>query len=93
MKYIQELRNIDIIEQYSSLKEIISTFLTSYKQNNTWKLRLIDSFVVFCFVLFVIQIGYVLVNGLFPMNSMLAGLVCCVGTITLLGNSYCTFYI
>ena len=83
---INEIRNIDVIEQYSALKDITATFLESYKQNNTWKIRLIDSFIVFCAFTFVIQLVYIIVNGLFPMNALLAGLICSVGSITLAGK-------
>jgi len=83
---IKDVKDIDVVEQYSALKEIISTFLESYKQNNSWKIRLIDSFIVFCALTFVIQFAYIIINGLFPMNSLIAGLVCSIGSITLAGN-------
>lgn len=82
---INEVRNVDVFEQYIQLKEIISTFLESYKQNNSWKIRLIDSFIVFCAFTFIIQFLYVVVNGVYPMNSLLAGLICSIGSITLAG--------
>jgi hypothetical protein len=84
---INEVRNLDVLEQYDALKEIISTFLDSYKQNNTWKIRLVDSFIVFCALTLVIQIAYVILNGLFPMNALLAGIICSVGSITLAGKN------
>jgi hypothetical protein len=83
----EKLRNFDIVEQYISIKEIITTFLENYKQNNPWRLRLIDSFIVFNAILFILQFVYVLINGLFPMNSLIAGLVCCLGSITLAGKN------
>lgn len=82
---IDQIQNIDMYDQLHTLKEILTSFYTSYKQNSTWKIRLIDSFIVFCGILFIIQLLYVILNGLFPMNSLISGLVCCIGTITLLG--------
>ena len=82
---LNDIINFDDVEQMSSLQEIIKTFLSSYKENNSWKIRLIDSFIVFNLAIFIIQVLYILINGLFPMNSLIAGLVCAVGSITLSG--------
>lgn len=86
MNKINEIKNIDIKEQYQTILEIVTSFLKSYKETTTWKLRLIDSFIVFAGMIFVIQFVYVLLTGLFPMNSVLSGLICCIGTITLTGK-------
>jgi oligosaccharyltransferase complex subunit epsilon len=84
--FIEEVKNIDIIEQVQSAKEILSSFFISYKQQNSWKIRLIDSFIVFCGILLIIQFIYAFLNGLFPMNSLIAAMVVCIGSITLAGN-------
>ncbi len=84
---VNQVKNFDVVEQYHSLKEIIGSFLESYKENNTWKLRLIDTFIVFCFITFIIQFLYVVVNGLYPMNCLLSGLICSIGSITLAGKN------
>jgi oligosaccharyltransferase complex subunit epsilon len=86
-KVIDDIKNIDVIEQIQSAKEIFYTFLESYKHNNSWKIRLIDSFIVFCGIIFILQFVYIALNGLFPMNSLIAGLVTCIGSITLAGNN------
>jgi hypothetical protein len=86
MNKINEIKNIDIKEQYQTFLEIVTSFLKSYKETTTWKIRLIDSFIVFAGIIFIIQFIYVLLTGLFPMNSVLSGLICCIGTITLTGN-------
>ena len=39
---IEQVKNFDIVEQAQSAKEILSSFLLSYKQQNSWKIRLID---------------------------------------------------
>ncbi len=83
---ISDLKNIDVKEQYHTVMEITSAFLESYKRNNSWKIRLIDTFIVFNGVLFVVQLLYVLLNGLFPMNALISGLICCLGSITLAGK-------
>ncbi len=82
---VNQVKNFDVVEQYQSLREIISSFLKSYKENNSHKLLLIDTFIVFCFIIFVIQFIYVVFNGVYPMNSLLAGLICALGSITLAG--------
>lgn len=83
MNKINEIKTIDIFEQIDSAKEILKSFFTSYKNSNSWKIRLLDSYVVFCFIIFIITFVYVLFNGLYPMNAILASLVCSLGSITL----------
>ncbi len=83
---INDFKNFDAVEQYYSLKEIVKTFWNSYKENNSWKIRLIDSFIIFNVLLLIVQFLYVLVVGKDPMESLMSGLVCCIGSITLSGN-------
>jgi oligosaccharyltransferase complex subunit epsilon len=83
METINEIRNIDIYEQYESLKHIVTSFVGSYQQTTAWKIRLIDSYIVFSGLVFMIQLIYIVLNGLYPMNSLLAGLIVCIGSITL----------
>ncbi len=85
MDIINDIKNIDLVEQYYSIQEIIKTFFKSYKENNSWKIRLIDSFVVFNVAILVLQLIYIVLNGLYPMNSLIAGIVCAIGSITLAG--------
>jgi predicted RND superfamily exporter protein len=87
MNKINEIKNIDIKEQYQTFLEIVTSFINSYNETTTWKIRLIDSFIVFAGLIFIIQFAYVIFAGLFPMNSVLSGLICCIGTITLTGNT------
>ena len=81
---IDKLKNLDIKEEYNNLVEVLKTFYENYTEANSQKLRLIDTFVVFSFLIFCVQIVYLFFNGLDPMNSFLSGVVACVGTITLL---------
>ena len=81
---IDKLRNIEIKEEIKNLIELIQTFFENYKETNSQKLRLIDTFIVFSFLIFCIQVVYVVFNGLDPMNSFLSGIMACMGTAILL---------
>ena len=81
---IDRLKSMDLKEEIKNLMELIETFYENYKEANSQKLRLIDTFVVFSFLVFCVQIVYVFFNGLDPMNSFLSGVMACVGTIILL---------
>ena len=41
---------------------------------------MIDTFIVFSFLIFCTQVVYVVFNGLDPMNSFLSGIMACMGT-------------
>ena len=82
--FIDRLKRLDIKEEIKNLFELIETFHENYKEANSQKLRLIDTFVVFSFLVFCIQLVYVFFNGLDPMNSFLSGVMACLGTIILL---------
>ena len=81
---IEKIKNLDIKEEITNFFEVIETFYENYKETNSQKLRLIDTFVVFSFLVFCVQMVYVFLNGLDPMNSFLSGVMACVGTIILL---------
>ena len=86
MKDIINLKNLDVSKEFQTFRSILKTFFTNYKAKNSWKIRLIDSFIVFSAIIFLIQFLYIVIAGLFPLNSIISGLFCCVGSITLLGN-------
>ena len=73
----------EISNQYNSLKEILSSFYSSYKEKNEWKYRVLDSFILYNFIILLIQLIYVVLVGTFPMNAFLSGVICCLGTIIL----------
>ena len=81
---IDKIKSLDIKQEISNLIELIEEFYQNYKEANSQKLRLIDTFVVFSFLVFCVQIVYVFFNGLDPMNSFLSGVMACLGTIILL---------
>ena len=81
---VDKLRNLEIKEEIKNLFELLETFYENYKQTNSQKLRLIDTFIVFSFLIFCVQMVYVVLNGLDPMNSFLSGIMACVGTAILL---------
>ena len=82
--FIDRLKSLDIKQEINNLIELIETFYQNYIETNSQKLRLIDTFVVFSFLVFCIQLVYVFFNGLDPMNSFLSGVMACLGTIILL---------
>ena len=82
--FIDRLKSLDIKQEINNLIELIETFYQNYKETNSQKLRLIDTFVVFSFLVFCVQLVYVFFNGLDPMNSFLSGVMACLGTIILL---------
>lgn len=76
----------DIQIHVNSLREIWDYFYTSYSEKNNWKYRLMDIFIVYNAVLTIIQIAYVVLVGSYPMNALLSGIICCVGSIVLTGT-------
>ena len=72
MNFIEYVKNLDVKEEYAKMTELTTTFLKNYKEANPEKIRLIDIFIVFNFILLVVQMGYMLTNGLDPMNSFLS---------------------
>ena len=81
----------EINEHFNSLVDIISSFISSYKSKNSWKIRVIDSFIVFNFMLFIIQIAYMLLVGTYPKNSFLSGVICNIGTIAITSSLRLSF--
>ena len=81
---IDKIKSLDVKQEFNNLIELIEEFYENYKETNSQKLRLIDTFVVFSFLVFCVQLVYVCFNGLDPMNSFLSGVMACVGTIILL---------
>ena len=81
---IDKIKSLDIKQEISNLIELIEEFYENYKEANSQKLRLIDTFVVFIFLVFCVQMVYVFLNGLDPMNSFLSGVMACLGTMILL---------
>ena len=81
---IDKIKSLDVKQEFNNLIDLIEEFYENYKETNSQKLRLIDTFVVFSFLVFCVQLVYVFFNGLDPMNSFLSGVMACVGTIILL---------
>ena len=46
---IDKIKNLDIKDEIKNIIEVIQTFYENYKEANSQKLRLIDTFVVFSF--------------------------------------------
>ena len=81
---IERIRNLEIKEEIKNLIELLETFYENYKETNSQKLRLIDTFILFSLAIFGVQFIYVFFNGLDPMNSFLSGIMACIGTAILL---------
>ena len=81
---IERIRNLEIKEEIKNLIDLLETFYENYKETNSQKLRLIDTFILFSFLIFCVQFVYVFFNGLDPMNSFLSGIMACIGTAILL---------
>lgn len=84
MGLVDTIKNFDYKEEVERLKQLTKSFLSNYKEANSEKIRLIDVFIVFNAIILLLQLCYMLTNGLDPMNSFLSGIVCCLGSITLL---------
>lgn len=81
---LERLKNFNFNEEYEKIKDVFETFYANYKEANSEKIRLIDCFIVFNAFLVVLQIIYLVFNGLDPINSFLAGVFSCLGFMTLL---------
>ena len=84
MSLVDKIKDFSLKEEIEKLKELFQSFYQNYKDANSEKIRLIDIFIVFSGIILVLQIIYMLTNGLDPMNSLIAGLISCIGSITLL---------
>ena len=82
--FIDSIKRLEIKDEIKNLFEVLETFYENYKEANSQKLRLIDTFIVYSFLVFCVQFIYVFFNGINPMNSFLSGVMACLGTIILL---------
>ncbi len=82
MNKVEDIKS-EIKDQYDSFLGVLLAFKKSYMTNTPWKIRLLDSFIVYNFFLLIIQIIYMLGVGNFPKNSFLSGVICCIGSIAL----------
>lgn len=73
----------EIKDQYDSFLGVLLAFKKSYMANTPWKIRLLDSFIVYNAFLLIIQMIYMVGVGNFPKNSFLSGIICCLGSIAL----------
>ena len=76
------------ISSSSSIYEVINTFISTYNNSTTTRIKLIDSFLLYVLLTGMIQLLYVILVGTFPFNSFLAGLMSCVGVFVLTGTIY-----
>jgi len=72
----------------SNLMILYNDFMRSYSKSTPKRIRIIDSFIAFCFVLTLIPIGYCFLVGNFPMNSLLSGIFAPLGTLIFTGKHF-----
>ena len=53
---IDKIKSLDVKQEFNNLMELIEEFYENYKETNSQKLRLIDTFVVFSFLVFCVQL-------------------------------------
>ena len=56
---VDKLRNLEIKEEIKNLIELLETFYENYKETNSQKLRLIDTFILFSLAIFGVQFIYI----------------------------------
>ena len=76
----------EIKDRFNSILDILQDFYSSYREKNSLKLRVLDSFIIFNGFILVLQVIYMVLVGSFPKNSFLSGVICCIGTMALTGN-------
>ena len=69
-----------------TLNKIRSEFVHSYTKNTPKKVKLLDTFCVFCMAVTMIQIGYMLVVGAMYKNMLYAGCFTSFGSAVLTGS-------
>lgn len=65
------------------LRDIGITLWTQYQESTKPRTQLMDLFIVYCFLLSLIQFLYMKLAGSFPFNACLAGFFCSLGVATL----------
>ena len=68
-----------------TLSLIFSDFKKGYSETTPKKIKLMDAFCLYCFIITIIQIGYCFLVGSFPMNSFLAGVFTPLGSLIITG--------
>ena len=53
---IDKIKSLDVKQEFNNLIDLIEEFYENYKETNSQKLRLIDTFVVFSFLVFCVQL-------------------------------------
>ena len=82
MKQVEKVVGVSVNDlkiAIPAIKEAYSRLLKDYNEQTHPKIKLLDSFIVFCLMTFVIQLLYRLRVGRDPFNSHLAGVYCSLG--------------
>ena len=86
MKALEKVIGVNFHEvttALSSIKEVYSRLTRDYIEKTHPKLKMLDQLILFCILTFVIQIGYSVLVGRDPFNSLLAGVFCSLGQFAL----------
>lgn len=89
MKALEKISGINIYEASAALgsvKEVYKRLSKEYFEKTHPKLKILDQLIIFCIFTFVIQIGYSVIVGKDPFNSLLAGVFCSLGQFALSGK-------
>ncbi len=70
------------------LSQLATQFSESYTKETSVRLRIIDQFIAYCVAMSVIQVGYAVLVGHFPMNSLLSGVAVSLGSAVITGTEY-----
>ena len=81
-KDLEELSSLS----FRNLTLILETFWEGYVETTPKKIKIIDAFSLFCFLLTGIQILYCIIVGNFPMNSFLSGVFTSLGSLIITGG-------
>eukprot|EP00916_Digyalum_oweni_P019769 GHVL01033007.1.p1 GENE.GHVL01033007.1~~GHVL01033007.1.p1 ORF type:complete len:122 (+),score=5.46 GHVL01033007.1:35-400(+) len=72
---------------------VIKSVWNDYEKKTPDKAKLCDLFMLFLFLILLVQVCYALIAGLVPYNSFLSGLLSSIGTMTFTGRCIChNFY-
>lgn len=76
----------DVTTALVSIKDVYGRLSKDYFEKTHPKLKILDQLIIFCILTFVIQIGYSVLVGKDPFNSLLAGAFCSLGQFALSGK-------
>ena len=89
MKALEKVIGVNLHDVKTALfstKGVYTRLMRDYLDKTHPKLRILDQLIIFCVLTFVIQVGYSVLVGKDPFNSLLAGAFCSLGQFALAGK-------